>query len=170
MNKKEQVIPANPLVEVIGETLERIHCVPADVPNIYAGYKSVVLCFGNGKSIHLDAEMHLCKEGVFPVIRSRDGDWEMIKAKEESETLRRVREFEEDLRNIDPRKVMKEKLELIGVNQDGGQNTYICKGCESNCESKSPTKPLICCINSTFEPDWRPLQPGLREIDGADQD
>lgn len=71
---------SNQLVRTIGETLERIHAVPTDDPNIKAGYKSVVLCFDNGKSVHLDAEMHLCKDGVLPVIRLRNGDWEMIKA------------------------------------------------------------------------------------------
>lgn len=82
MNGKEQVKPTNPLVEVIGETLERIHAVPSDNPNLKeAGYKSIVLCFGNGKSIHLDAEIYFVgTEGVIPVITSRAGDWEMIEA------------------------------------------------------------------------------------------
>lgn len=78
------VKPANPMVELIGETLERIHAVPIDAPGTYAdyaGYKSVVLCFSNGKIIHLNAEIHMSKEGgILPVIRSWDGHWEMIEA------------------------------------------------------------------------------------------
>lgn len=73
------------VADFIGLTLERINVVPSDTPKTETGYKSIVLCFGNGKSIHFDAEMHLCKEGVLPVIRSRDGDWEMIKAAPECE-------------------------------------------------------------------------------------
>lgn len=84
--ESKTVKPANTLVEVIGETLERIHAVPSDTPKTEAGYKSIVLCFGNGKSIHLDAEMHLCKDGVFPTITSRDGDWEMVEAAPEPGT------------------------------------------------------------------------------------
>lgn len=95
MNEK-QVKPANPLVEVIGESLERIHAVPSDVPNLKADYKSVVLCFSNGRSIHLDAECHVTKEGLIPVIRSRDGDWEMLKAAPEERTdfMQRMPEVE----------------------------------------------------------------------------
>lgn len=105
---EELVKPANPLVEVIGETLERIHTVPSDSPHLYAGYKSIVLCFGNGKSIHLDAEMHLCKDGVFPVVRSRDGDWEMVKAE--------LEESPADSTTLDSRKITREIEEIPNPN------------------------------------------------------
>jgi len=80
MNKEKQVRPANPLAEVIGSELERAHAVPQDDVHLYVGYKSVVLCFGNGKSVHLDVELHTCRNGCFPVIRIRDGDWKMLEA------------------------------------------------------------------------------------------
>lgn len=77
------VRPANPLVELIGVKLERVHCVPSKALNMYAGEKSVTLCFSNGKSIHLDAEVAIDRNGVYPVIRIREGDWELIKKVEE---------------------------------------------------------------------------------------
>lgn len=87
MNGKEQVKPANLLVEVIGETLERVHAVPSGTPETEAGHKSITLCFSNGKSIHLDAGLYLSEEEVLPVIRSRDGEWEMIEAASETVLL-----------------------------------------------------------------------------------
>ena len=82
MNGKEQVEvkPANSLVELIGVKLERVHCVSSVAPNMYAGVKSIVLCFSNGKSIHMDAELCTREDGSFPVIKLEDGDWEMLKA------------------------------------------------------------------------------------------
>ena len=73
-------IPTNPLAGAVGETLERIHVVPSDVSNLKASYKSITLCFSNGKAVHFDAEMHMCIDGVIPVVRLCTGDWEMLKA------------------------------------------------------------------------------------------
>jgi len=62
--------------EFLGAELERVHYIP--VSGI--GYKSVTLCFSNDKTIHLEVELDMSKQGVRPVIRMTKGQWEMIKA------------------------------------------------------------------------------------------
>jgi len=57
MNEDKQVKLANSLSGFIGAKLERIHVVPQDDVHyiLDRGYKSVVFCFSNGKTIHFDA-------------------------------------------------------------------------------------------------------------------
>ena len=73
MSKKQTKTPN--LAEFIGLTIERINILHSNV-----GYKTVSICFSNGKSLHLNAELHADGNSVFPTISFCCGRWEMVEA------------------------------------------------------------------------------------------